>query len=415
LYDKPCGRFAESDFCRMNEQLALPGSKLFYRDVRLGLLGGGQLGRMILRSALDLNVHVRVLDPDPNAPCARFADEFTVGDFRNFDTVLAFGQGCDVLTIEIEDVNVEALQVLAQQGVQVFPSAEAISTIQDKGLQKRWLAQRGFPTAAFEWVADTTDLHALFGPGPFGEAPEWHFPSVLKLRRGGFDGRGVQLLRSENDLQLAWDAPCILEQKVDIVRELAVVVARNTYGETASYPTVEMEFNPEANLVEFLFSPSSLSPELEAQAQQLARSVAEQLNLVGTLAVELFLTTSGQLLVNELAPRVHNSGHHTLGASHTSQFEQHLRAVLGLPLGSTGLKLPAVMVNVLGAPGHSGPVVYRGIEEVLRLPGLRVHLYGKTETRPFRKMGHLTVLAATLAEAKAIARQAQQLLRVEAD
>jgi 5-(carboxyamino)imidazole ribonucleotide synthase len=380
--------------------------KLFYHDLRLGVLGGGQLGRMFLRSALDFNVWVAVLDPAANAPSRRYCHHFTQADFRDPDAVLAFGRDLDVLTIEIEDVSAAALAGLQAQGKRVFPQPEVIALVQDKATQKDWLLHHGFPTLPFVRVDDPIALRTLV------TQPEWALPVVQKLRRGGFDGRGVHVLRLAGDLQRAFSAPSILEPLCSIQRELSVLVARNALGQVATYPLVEQEFNPEANVVEFLFSPSTLPPALVEEATELGQAIAEALGIVGLLAVELFLDSDDRLWVNELAPRLHNSGHHTLGACHTSQFEQHLRAVLGLPLGSPALKMPAVMVNILGAPGHSGPPFYEGIEDVLATPGVRLHLYGKAETRPHRKMGHLTVLAPTLAEAKATARQCQSRLRV---
>lgn len=370
---------------------------------RLGILGGGQLGRMLIRETINLDVDVHVLDPDPDAPCRHICHRFTQGSFKDFDAVMAFGQEMDIITIEIEHVNVDALEQLEAQGKRVFPQPHVIRLIQDKGAQKDFYRANGIPTPDYR----------LIGANAVGEHTDF-LPAFQKLRKGGYDGKGVQSLRSAGDLGKAFTEPSVLEKAVDLDKELSVIVSRNAKGEVASFPVVELEFNPQANLVEFLFSPAKVSAEVEAEAQRIAREVAERLGIVGLLAVELFLDREGNVLVNEIAPRPHNSGHQSIEGNFTSQFMQHLRAVLGLAPGDTSLLRPSVMVNLLGEEGHEGEAIYEGLEEVLSWKGVNVHLYGKRFTKPFRKMGHVTIIADTLDEAKVIGRRVQQTLKVKA-
>lgn len=369
---------------------------------KLGMLGGGQLGRMFIQEALNYDVHVHCMDPDPEAPCKNIASSFTTGTLTDFDTVMAFGQDKDVITVEIEHVNVEALAELERSGVRVFPQPRVLSVVQDKGLQKKFYADAGIPTAPFRLVNSKAEL--------LENLPE--MPFVLKLRKGGYDGKGVQIIRTQADLEHCFDAPCVIEEMVPFEKELSVIVARNERGETAVYPTVECEFSPTANLVEFLFSPADVSAETEQNATDLAVRVIDELQMVGLLAVELFLTASGDLLVNEIAPRPHNSGHHTIECAVTSQFEQHMRSILNAPLGNTELVSPGVMINLLGEPGHEGKAAYSGLEDVMRMKGVKVHLYGKQTTKPFRKMGHVTIFGDSLEYVKAAGRDVSRLLKV---
>lgn len=369
---------------------------------RLGILGGGQLGRMFLGACHRFDIETWVLDPDPLCPAAQLASHYIQGSFRDPGAVYRFGKGVDVLTVEIEHVATEALVQLESEGIAVRPGAEVVATVQDKGIQKRLYTTHGIPTAPYRLIDDPTQLSAA----------DLVTPKVLKLRRGGYDGQGVRLLRTEADLAHVFQAPSVLEEAIDIAAEIAVLVARSATGEVVAYPPVEMAFHPEAHLVELLFSPANLVPEMAQRCEAIAREVAEVLGVVGLLAVELFVTPRGDVLVNEIAPRPHNSGHHTLEAAYTPQFEQHLRAVLGLPLGDPGLKQPAAMVNLVGGPTASGDPTYPGLEAALRLPGVSVHLYGKRVVRPFRKMGHITVVRPTVEAAVATARQVQQLVQV---
>jgi 5-(carboxyamino)imidazole ribonucleotide synthase len=378
--------------------------KEFNPQTKLGILGGGQLGRMFIQEAIGLNVCVHVLDPAENAPCAAIANVFVQGDFADYDTVLNFGKAIDVLTIEIEHVNIEALEELERRGKLVFPRPAALRTIKDKGLQKLFYAAHNIPTAPFVLVENKTEAAMHVSAGPF----------MQKLRTGGYDGKGVTPFRNEADLEHAFDAPSVLEQMVHFEKELAVIVARNASGELRVFPLVEMEFNSEANLVEFIFSPANVSVEVAQEAAEIAKKIVEQLDHVGLLAVELFLTKTGQLLVNEVAPRPHNSGHHTIEACYTSQYAQHMRAILNLPLGDTALRSAGVMINLLGEKGFTGTAKYEGLEEVLSTQGAYVHLYGKEETKPFRKMGHITICLPELEQAKLLARKFLSSVKVKA-
>jgi 5-(carboxyamino)imidazole ribonucleotide synthase len=371
----------------MNQQVDL--------TTKLGILGGGQLGRMLIQEAVNFNIHISVLDPAVNAPCADLANNFVVGNFNDYQTVLDFGKTVDVLTIEIEHVNIEALEELERLGKKVFPTPQALRTIQDKGLQKQFYKANNIPTAPFHLIDNAEDALLFKEKGPF----------MQKLRKGGYDGKGVTPLRTEAEFNGAFNAPSVLEEFVPFVKELAVIVARNESGEIATFPLVEMEFNPEANLVEFIFSPANVSIDIENNAKKIASDIANKLEHVGLLAIELFLTEDGNVLVNEIAPRPHNSGHHTIEACFVSQYGMHLRAILNMPLGSTGLRTPAVMINLLGEKGFEGKARYENIEEVLHTEGAYIHLYGKEDTKPFRKMGHITVCNTNLEEAKDIARR----------
>ena len=369
--------------------LGTPSMNQNFQNKKIGLLGGGQLGRMLIQKGIDWNLQFSVLDPDPNAPCAGIA-RFTVGKLTDFETVINFGMANDILTIEIENVNTKALRVLEQQGKKVFPQAHIIELIQDKRAQKQFYKDHAIPTAAFVLTSNREEVMRQ----------KDFLPAVNKLGREGYDGRGVQILRSPDDLVKAFDAPGLLEKWIDFEKEISVIVARNELGEVVSYPAVEMVFHPKANLVEYLFAPAQLSESVQKAAEALARRVIEELAMVGVLAVEMFVTKSADVLVNEIAPRPHNSGHQTIEANVTSQYEQHLRAILNLPLGDTSCLHPSAMVNLLGEEGYTGPARYSGIEEVLNMPGVYVHLYGKMITKPFRKMGHVTIIDADVESLK---------------
>jgi 5-(carboxyamino)imidazole ribonucleotide synthase len=368
----------------------------------LGILGGGQLGRMLIQEAINLNINTAILDPDANAPCRHLTGSFVHGDFRDYDQVLAFGRKAGLLTVEIEHVNTKALLQLEAEGIPVYPQPRVLQMVQDKGLQKQFFLEKGIPTSEFVLTEHKNDLqkHAHL------------FPAVQKLRTSGYDGKGVQVLSDFNELSKAFDAPSVLERKVDFITEISVIVSRNHAGEVAHFPPVDMEFNPDANLVEFLCSPARIDTSIANEAIRIAREVIEKAQMVGLLAVEMFVTRSGEVLVNEVAPRPHNSGHQTIEGNVTSQYAQHLRAILGLPAGATDIIRPAVMINLLGEAGYQGEAKYDGIEEVLQMPGTYVHLYGKKITKPFRKMGHVTITAGTAEEAIRIARSVQKTLKV---
>jgi 5-(carboxyamino)imidazole ribonucleotide synthase len=378
---------------------------LFYQDnFKLGILGGGQLGRMLLQETINLTINAACLDPDPNAPCKNLVGEFVIGDLNDYKTVYDFGSDKNILTIEIENVNIDALTDLEARGVKIFPQPAVLKIIKDKGLQKQFYRKHNIPTADFELVENKSEILRHKANLPF----------MQKLRIGGYDGKGVYPVKVEADVEKAFDAPSVLEKFVDFEREIAVIVARNENGETAAFPVVDMDFNKQANLVEYLFSPSEINENLQETAQKIAINIIQKLEMVGVLAVEMFLTNSGQILVNEIAPRPHNSGHHTIEANKTSQYGQHIRAILNLPLGNTNAIYPSVMVNILGEPGYEGQAIYEKLEEVMKLPGTYVHLYGKKITKPFRKMGHVTIVSQNLDQAKRQAKLVKQLLKVKA-
>jgi len=377
-----------------------PMEKFYNSNFKLGILGGGQLGRMLIQDAINLDVHISILDPSKNCPCAEIANSFTCGDFNDFQTVYDFGKTVDVLSIEIENVNTDALLALQSEGKTIFPRPENLVIIKDKGLQKQFYKDHNIATSEFTLIESKEEIQT--------------FPIVQKLRTGGYDGRGVQVLKSKSDLEKAFLEPSVLEDLVDIEKEISVIIARNSNGEIRTFPTVELEYNHEANLVEYLFAPALISKDVEKKAKDLALQVVTAFDFIGLLAVEIFLTKTGEVLVNEVAPRTHNSGHHTIESCHTSQFEQHMRAILNMPLGDTDLLSSAVMLNLLGEPNYEGPVEYEGAEKVLKMKGAHIHLYGKAETKPFRKMGHVTVLNQDLNTAKAMAKQIKKDLKVKA-
>jgi len=375
----------------------------FYQQYKLGILGGGQLGRMLIQSGIDWNITFSVLDPDPSAPCQSLC-EFKVGKLTDYNTVIEFGKSCDLITIEIENVNVDALKELRRQGKKIFPQPEVIELVQDKRTQKEFYKNNNIPTADFLLVENREEVIAR----------KSFLPAVNKLGREGYDGRGVQLLRTNIDLEKAFDAPGLLEKLIDFETEISVIVARNENGDTQSFPPVEMVFHPEANLVEYLFSPASISKSVASEAERIAKKIITDLNMVGLLAVEMFVTKDQNVLVNEIAPRPHNSGHQTIEANVTSQYQQHLRAILNLPIGETSIIYPSAMVNLLGEEGFSGQAKYNGLEEVLKLPGVYVHLYGKKLTKPFRKMGHVTIVDDDVNSLKKKANFVKQTLKITA-
>lgn len=378
--------------------------QLFGASFRLGILGGGQLGRMLIQEAISYDIDVHIMENDANAPCSNIARSFTKGDINNYEDVMAFGADKNVITVEIENVNIEALYELERRGVRVYPQPRVLEIIKDKGIQKDFYLQNNIPTSPFELLDETSSDAILMSKLPF----------VQKLRTGGYDGKGVQIIRTREQLTQLFEAPSIAEALVPFAKELSVIVARNERGETAVYPTVECEFN-DANLVAYLFSPADILPEIEQKAYDLAIDVINKLEMVGILAVELFLTNEGELLVNEIAPRPHNSGHHTIECNITSQFEQHMRAVLNMPLGATDMTRNGVMINLIGSEGHTGKVMYQGMDAILSLPGVHPHIYGKQETKPNRKMGHITIAASKLADAKMIAEQVKNAIKVVAE
>ncbi|QAA81717.1 5-(carboxyamino)imidazole ribonucleotide synthase [Aequorivita sp. H23M31] len=380
----------------------------FSTNFTLGILGGGQLGKMMLYETRKWDIRTHVLDPSAEAPCRIATDYFEQGDLMDFGTVYNFGKNVDILTFEIEGVNVEALEKLESEGKKVYPSAATLRNIQDKGVQKQFYKDHNISTAPFKIYNSKNDLNEII----FRE--EIKFPFVWKSCTGGYDGKGVSIIREAEDLIPLSEDACIIENLIPFKNELAVIVARNPSGEVKTYPVVEMEFHPEANQVEYVICPARIDDAVAKKARDLAVKVSEAFQHVGLLAVEMFQTEDDEILVNEVAPRPHNSGHYSIEASYTNQFEQHIRAILDLPLGNTDSKVGGVMVNLVGAEGHTGDVRYKNIEKILAMEGVTPHIYGKKETRPFRKMGHVTIVNKNLNTARSIAEEVKKTIEVVA-
>ena len=378
----------------------------FSTSKTLGILGGGQLGKMLLYTTRKWDIKTSVLDPKEDAPARLACDSFTKGDLTNFQAVYDFGKKVDVLTIEIEKVNVKALEKLAQEGVKVYPQPHVLKTIQNKCLQKKFYKSHNIPTASFEEFKTLNQVKEAVIMG------ELSFPFVWKSAEMGYDGYGVSIVHSNKEIESLNSGPCLIEELVHVEKELSVIVCSRPQGEMVHYPVVESEFHPTANQVEYVLCPARISGEMAKKAVKVALETAKAYGQIGLLAVELFLTSEGDILVNEVAPRPHNSGHYSIEASYTCQFEQHIRAVLDLPLGKTASKIAAVMVNLVGKKGYTGPVVYKNIDQVLGIKGVIPHIYGKKETRPFRKMGHVTIIHPKIDTARKMAAQLKETLSV---
>jgi 5-(carboxyamino)imidazole ribonucleotide synthase len=378
----------------------------FSSDFKLGILGGGQLGKMLLTETRKFDIQTYVLDPSDDAPCKIGSNKFFLGSLNDFDTVYNFGKLVDVLTFEIEHVNIEALEKLEAEGVKVYPSPKTLKQIQNKGIQKDFYTDKNIPTAPYKKYETLADLKLAV------EQEEVAMPFVWKSTQFGYDGNGVKVIRTADSFEGLPEVQCIAEIMIPFKNELAVIVARNPSGEIKTYPVVEMEFHPEANQVEYIICPARIDNAVAEKARAIALQVSEQFDHVGLLAVEMFQTEDDEILVNEVAPRPHNSGHYSIEASYTSQFEQHLRAILDLPLGNTDSKVAGIMVNLVGEEGYSGNVVYQNIEKILGLDGVTPHIYGKKQTRPFRKMGHVTIVNEDITEARRVAQDVKDSIRV---
>ncbi|WP_435313816.1 5-(carboxyamino)imidazole ribonucleotide synthase [Cellulophaga fucicola] len=378
----------------------------FSSDFKLGILGGGQLGKMMLYETRKLDIFTKVLEATDDAPSRIACNEFVKGELLNFDDVYNFGKTVDVLTIEIENVNLSALEKLEDEGTKVYPPTSALRIIHNKATQKLFYVDNNIPTAEFHRFAYTSEIKDSIENGGLS------FPFVWKCAQFGYDGQGVKVVRTFSDLEGLPNVECIAEDMVPFKNELAVIVARNSKGEVKTYPVVEMEFHPEANQVEYVICPARIPDAVAQKAQEVALQVADKIKHVGLLAVEMFQTNEDEILVNEVAPRPHNSGHYSIEASYTNQFEQHIRAILGLPLGDTKSKVAGIMVNLVGAEGYTGNVVYQNMEDILKLEGVTPHIYGKKETRPFRKMGHVTIVNKDIDKAREIAEQVKNTIKV---
>ena len=378
----------------------------FSSDFKLGILGGGQLGKMLLTETRKFDIQTYVLDPSPEAPSRMACNQFFQGSLMDYDTVYNFGKKVDVLTFEIELVNLEALEQLEAEGLKIYPSPKTLRGIQNKGRQKAFYKENNLPTSDFSTYGSLKELMVAFLGGKLP------IPFVWKCTEFGYDGNGVKIIREASDLENLPDVECIAEEMVPFKNELAVIVVRNPRGDIKTYPVVEMEFHPEANQVEYVICPARIDEKVALKARNLALQVSEAFKHVGLLAVEMFQTENDEILINEVAPRPHNSGHYSIEASYTSQFENHLRAILDLPLGATDSKINGIMVNLVGEEGFSGDVVYENIEQILAIDGVTPHIYGKRETRPFRKMGHVTIVNSDMEKARKVAEEVKKLIRV---
>jgi 5-(carboxyamino)imidazole ribonucleotide synthase len=378
----------------------------FSSDFKLGILGGGQLGKMLLAETRKFDIQTYVLDPSKEAPSQFGATQFFIGDLLDFETVYQFGKKVNVLTIEIENVNLEALDKLEAEGLLVYPSPKTLRLIQNKGRQKDFYIENNIPTSPHQRFSTLENLKFSV------TSTAVDMPFVWKCAKFGYDGNGVKIVRSSSDIENLPNVECIAEEMIDFKNELAVIVARSVSGEVKTYPVVEMEFHPEANQVEYVICPARIDESVAKKAQEIALQVSEKFNHVGLLAVEMFQTHDDKILVNEVAPRPHNSGHYSIEASYTSQFENHIRAILNLPLGNCDSKVAGIMVNLVGEEGFSGQVVYENIEKIMAIGGVTPHIYGKKETRPFRKMGHVTIVNENMVEARKIAEEVKNSIRV---
>ncbi len=378
----------------------------FSTDFKLGILGGGQLGKMLLRECAKFDIYTIVLDPSKDAPCSKIASEFFVGDLMDYDTVLSFGEKADIITIEIENVNADALKELESLGKKVYPSSANIKTIQNKGVQKQFYKENNLPTSDFN-IYSSTDLieKDLL-------TKKINYPFVWKSAQFGYDGKGVKIVENENQLKELPNLECIVEEKINIQKELSVIVARNVSNGESSFPIVEMDFNYQSNLVERVICPANIPDSIEENAIKIAINVSRSLNNVGLLAIEMFLTNDNRILINEIAPRPHNSGHHTIECCKTSQFEQHIRSILNLPLGDTSIKIPGIMLNLVGENKIEGDVVYENINEVMKLPGVTPHIYGKRKSRLNRKMGHITIVNNNINDAIEMSKKVKEIIKV---
>lgn len=378
----------------------------FSSDFKLGVLGGGQLGKMLLSETQKFDIYTVILDASADAPCAQICNEFHLGDLLDYNTVYNFGKQVDLLTIEIENVNIDALDDLEAEGLAIYPKPKDIRVIQNKARQKLFYVDHQVPTADFLHYAYKEELKHSYQNSIID------FPFVWKAARFGYDGNGVKIVRSYEDIENLPNVECIVEKLIPFKNELAIIVARNSSGETKTYPVVEMEFHPEANQVEYVICPARIEDAVAKKAREVALKVANAFDFVGLLAVEMFQTKEDEILVNEVAPRTHNSGHYSIEASYTNQFEQHLRSILDLPLGNTDSKVAGIMVNLVGKEGHTGKVVYENIEDVLKISGVTPHIYGKKMTKPFRKMGHVTIVHEDIQKAREIAQKVKETINV---
>ncbi|MCX7821212.1 MAG: 5-(carboxyamino)imidazole ribonucleotide synthase [Brevinematales bacterium] len=375
-------------------------------EIKLGIIAGGQLSKMLIQEATKWDIKTYVLDSDEHCPAKDIATFFVRGDRLNFTDVYSFGKMVDVLTFEIESINTDALFKLKDEGLIIHPDPFVLTLIQDKGKQKEFYRDNNIPTSNFHLFDSKEDIIKSVYENKLTP------PFVQKIRKGGYDGRGVKVVDNQSQLDELLPGASIIEDKIDIKKEISIIVARNKNGETETFPAVEMIFNEKENILDKLICPAYISKSIEKKAANIAVHLAEKLNIIGLLAVEFFVDRRNNILVNEIAPRPHNSGHHTIENNLTSQYEQHLRAILDLPLGRTKMKSPAVMINLLGEDGYNGHVKYKGFREALSIEGVKIHLYGKKITKPYRKMGHITIISDNLKDAISKADKLKKIVRV---
>ena len=380
--------------------------QLFSSKFRLGILGGGQLGKMLLYDAKRYDLHTKVMDSNFEVPCAGLADEFILGDITNYDDVINFGNKVDIITVEIEKINTDALLFLEKKGKKIFPSAVTLRIIQNKTQQKEFYQKNNLPTSRFKNYPNIDKLKSNF------EKDNFKFPFVWKSSRFGYDGKGVKIIKKFDDLNFSYGEECLIEEKISIKKELSIIVARNIDGEMKCFPVVEMEFNDKSNLVEYVMCPANISSDIESRAIEIAMKASEKFNMVGLLAVELFLDVNDKIIINEVAPRPHNSGHHTIECCMTSQFDQHIRSILNLPLGETQILIPGIMVNLVGENKVEGNVVYQNINDIFEIPGVFIHIYGKKKSRLDRKMGHITIVNKEISKAIEIGKKIKKKIKV---
>ena len=380
--------------------------QLFSSKFKLGILGGGQLGKMLLYDAKRYDLHTKVMDSNFEVPCARLADEFILGDITNYDDVINFGNKVDIITVEIEKINTDALLFLEKKGKKIFPSSVTLKIIQNKTQQKEFYQKNNLPTSRFKNYSNIDELKSNF------EKDNFKFPFVWKSSRFGYDGKGVKIIKKFDDLNFSYYDECLIEEKISIKKELSVIVARNIDGEMKCFPVVEMEFNDKSNLVEYVMCPANISSDIESRAIEIAMKASEKFNMVGLLAVELFLDINDKIIINEVAPRPHNSGHHTIECCMTSQFDQHIRSILNLPLGETQILIPGIMVNLVGENKVEGNVVYQNINDIFEIPGVFIHIYGKKKSRLDRKMGHITIVNKDISKAIEIGKKIKKKIKV---
>ena len=380
--------------------------QFFSSDFKLGILGGGQLGKMLLYDAKRYDLHTKVMDSNKDAPCNKIADDFIIGDITDYDDVINFGNSVDLITVEIENVNTDALEFLEKSGKKVYPSPKNLRIIQNKSDQKNFYSKNNLPTSRFKNYSNIEELKRNFRHDNF------EFPFVWKSSRFGYDGKGVKIIKNIEDLDFSYDRQCLIEEKVSIKKELSVIVSRNSDGEIKCFPVVEMEFNEKSNLVEYVMCPANISKQTEEKAIIIASEIAKKFEMVGLLAVELFVTNKDEILINEVAPRPHNSGHHTIECCVTSQFDQHIRSILNLPLGETGILIPGIMVNLVGENMEEGNVNYKNINDIFDIPGVYIHIYGKKKSRLNRKMGHITIVNKDINKAIEIGKSIKNKIKV---